>query len=212
MISRQDLTIFLYSSILGISSNLAIQSIPPSKDTEIMTATSPKTIHTINATTLKQLIDQNTVNLVDVREPSEFAGEHIEGANLVSLSTFDPQKVPFDTNKTLILYCQSSNRSYQAAQKLIHYGYSEVTHLQGGLNEWKQKGYPTKINKNAPISIMRQVQIVAGTLVFTGTVLGYFVAPGFLILSGFVGAGLIFAGISGTCAMANLLAKLPYNK
>jgi rhodanese-related sulfurtransferase len=177
-----------------------------------MTATSPKKINTIDATTLKQLIDQNSVNLVDVREPSEFAGERLEGATLVSLSTFDPQKIPFDTNKTLVLYCQTSNRSTQAAQKLLNAGYSEITHLQGGLNEWKQQGYPTKINKNAPISIMRQVQIVAGTLVFTGTVLGHFISPVFLILSGFVGAGLMFAGISGTCAMANLLAKLPYNQ
>jgi rhodanese-related sulfurtransferase len=177
-----------------------------------MTATSPKKINTIDAATLKQLIDQNSVNLVDVREPSEFAGERLEGSTLVSLSTFDPQKIPFDTNKTLVLYCQTSNRSTQAAQKLLNAGYSEITHLQGGLNEWKQQGYPTIINKNAPISIMRQVQIVAGTLVFTGTVLGHFISPVFLILSGFVGAGLMFAGISGTCAMANLLAKLPYNQ
>jgi rhodanese-related sulfurtransferase len=70
----------------------------------------------------------------------------------------------------------------------------------------------TIVNKNAPISLMRQVQIVAGSLVFAGTMLGVFVAPGFLILSGFVGAGLIFAGVTDTCAMANLLAKLPYNQ
>ncbi len=77
---------------------------------------------------------------------------------------------------------------------------------------WKQAGYEIEVNKNAPISIMRQVQIVAGTLVFTGTILGAFVSPWFLILSGFVGAGLTFAGISGTCAMGMLLAKLPYNQ
>jgi rhodanese-related sulfurtransferase len=91
-------------------------------------------------------------------------------------------------------------------------GFQEVIHLQGGLNAWKQAGYPTVINKNAPISIMRQVQIVAGSLILTGTLLGAFVSPNFLFLSGFVGAGLLFAGISNTCAMAMLLAKLPYNQ
>jgi hypothetical protein len=59
---------------------------------------------------------------------------------------------------------------------------------------------------------MRQVQIVAGSLVLTGTLLGAFVSPGFLVLSGFVGAGLMFAGITNTCGLALLLAKLPYNQ
>ncbi|MBR8826346.1 MAG: rhodanese-like domain-containing protein [Gomphosphaeria aponina SAG 52.96 = DSM 107014] len=166
----------------------------------------------INSKTLKQLLAQETVTLVDVREPSEYAGEHIEGANLIPLSSFDPNKIPQESNKILVLYCQSSNRSAQAAQKLLLTGCEEVTHLEGGLNAWKQLGFPTKINQNAPISIMRQVQIIAGSLVLTGTLLGAFVSPWFLILSGFVGAGLTFAGITNTCAMAILLAKLPYNK
>lgn len=176
-----------------------------------MTTTQKAAIKTIDSDTLNNLWEQNQVVLIDVREPSEHAGEHIEGACLVSLSTFDPAKIPTDSDKKIILYCQSSNRSGQAAQKLVNAGFQEVTHLEGGLSEWKRAGHPTKVNKKAPISIMRQVQIVAGTLVFTGTVLGAF-NPAFLILSGFVGAGLMFAGLSGTCAMATLLMKLPYNK
>ena len=68
------------------------------------------------------------------------------------------------------------------------------------------------MNRKAPISIMRQVQIVAGTLVLLGVLLGWLVSPWFFALSAFVGAGLTFAGISGTCAMANLLGFLPYNR
>jgi rhodanese-related sulfurtransferase len=177
-----------------------------------MTITPTKKLNTIDATTLKQLLERQAVTLVDVREPSEYAGDRIQGAILVPLSSFNPDKIPASEGKTLVLYCQSGNRSTQAAQKLLAAGLGEVTHLQGGLNTWKQLGYPTIVNKNAPISIMRQVQIVAGSLVFLGTVLGAFVSPWFLLLSGFVGAGLIFAGISGTCAMAMLLAKLPYNQ
>lgn len=150
--------------------------------------------------------------MIDVREPSEHAGEYIAESILVPLSTFDPKNVPSDSFKPVVLYCQTSNRSGQAAQKLLGAGFQEVIHLQGGLNAWKQAGYPTVINKNAPISIMRQVQIVAGSLILTGTLLGAFVSPNFLFLSGFVGAGLLFAGISNTCAMAMLLAKLPYNQ
>jgi rhodanese-related sulfurtransferase len=177
-----------------------------------MTTSKQGKINTIDPHTLKELWIQDQAILIDVREPSEYAGEHIEGASLMSLSKLDPDQIPIQQEKPVIFYCQTSNRSHQAAQKLIMAGFREVNHLQGGLNEWKQCGYPTKINKNAPISIMRQVQIVAGSLVFLGTVLGAFVNPYFLILSGFVGAGLMFAGFSGTCAMANLLAKLPYNQ
>jgi rhodanese-related sulfurtransferase len=166
----------------------------------------------VDATTLKKWLEQDSITLIDVREPSEHAGEHISGSIVVPLSTFDPLNLPISDSKPFVLYCQTSNRSGQAAQKLLAAGFEEVTHLQGGLNSWKQAGYPTIINKNAPISIMRQVQIVAGSLVLIGTLLGVFVSPNFLFLSGFVGAGLLFAGISNTCAMAMLLAKLPYNQ
>jgi rhodanese-related sulfurtransferase len=166
----------------------------------------------VDAHTLKDWLDLDTVLLVDVREPAEHAGEKISGSILLPLSKFDPARIPSDSNKKLVLYCRSGNRSAQAAQKLFAAGFTDVTHLSCGIGEWKEHGLPTEINKNAPISLMRQVQIVAGSLVFAGTMLGIFVSPAFLFLSGFVGAGLMFAGITDTCAMAMLLAKLPYNQ
>lgn len=169
-------------------------------------------LKSIDAETLKQWLDQDEIILIDVRERSEYAGEHISGSIMMPLSTFDPLNLPVNDSKPFVFYCQTSNRSSQAAQKLFAVGFKQVMHLQGGLNSWKQAGYPTIVNKNAPISIMRQVQIVAGSLVLIGTLLGAFVSPNFLFLSGFVGAGLVFAGITNTCAMAQLLAKLPYNQ
>jgi hypothetical protein len=59
---------------------------------------------------------------------------------------------------------------------------------------------------------MRQVQITAGSLVALGTALGWFVSPWFLILSGFVGCGLMFAGLSGWCGMAMMLGRMPWNR
>ncbi|MDB9316139.1 MULTISPECIES: rhodanese-like domain-containing protein [Cyanophyceae] len=166
----------------------------------------------IEASTVKGWTETGKVHLIDVREPSEYAAEHIPGAKLLPLSQFQAEEVPFQRNTKVVLYCQSGNRSHQAAQKLMNAGFSDFAQLQGGISGWKQLNYPTKINKDAPISLMRQVQIVAGSLVFTGTILGAFVSPWFLILSGFVGAGLVFAGVSNTCAMGMLLAKLPYNQ
>ncbi len=181
-----------------------------------LTTSSKQTVRdrlkTIDPASLRKLLDQQAVNLVDVREPSEHAGEKIPGSILLPLSKFDPDHVPFDADKLTVLYCRTGNRSAQAAQKLFAAGIDEVTHLEGGMSAWVQAGYPTQVNKNAPISLMRQVQIVAGSLVVIGTVLGAFVSPWFLLLSGFVGSGLVFAGITNTCALGMLLAKMPWNQ
>lgn len=177
-----------------------------------MSASRLHQLRTIDAQTLKQGLDQQVVTLIDVREPGEFAGEHIPGATLVPLSKFDPRKIPQGGDTQLVLYCRSGNRSQMAAQKLFEAGFESVSHLPGGIGAWKAAGFPTVQNQNAPISLMRQVQIVAGSFVVTGTLLGVLVSPWFLILSGFVGAGLVFAGITDTCMLGMLLAKLPYNQ
>lgn len=175
-------------------------------------ASSHSILKLVDAETLKQWIDQDAVTLVDVREPSEYAAQHIPGAVLVPLSRFSPAQIPVVQNKKLVLYCRSGNRSGQAAQRLFQAGFEDVTHLRCGLSDWAEQGLPLQVDKTAPISLMRQVQIVAGALMLTGTILGALVSPWFLLLSGFVGAGLIFAGVTDTCAMAMLLAKLPYNQ
>jgi rhodanese-related sulfurtransferase len=177
-----------------------------------MKTLNPKVLQTVDATTLKQWLDNKIVTLVDVREPAEYAGEHLANSILVPLSKFDPNKIPVDRDKILVLYCRTGNRSAQAAQKLFAAGFEGVTHLGGGIENWKQTGFSSIINRNAPLSLIRQVQIVTGSLVITGTFLGSFVSPWFLILSGFVGSGLLFAGITNTCALAMLLAKLPINQ
>ncbi len=166
----------------------------------------------INAVTLKQWLEQKEVLLIDVREPSEFAVEHIPGAKLMPFSQFDSSMIPQNTAQKIVLQCQSGKRSAQAAQKMSERGFRDVFDLQGGLSAWKAAGYPTQVNQKAAMSMFRQVQIVAGSLVFLGTLLGVLISPWFLMLSGFVGLGLVFSGITNTCAMALLLAQLPYNQ
>jgi rhodanese-related sulfurtransferase len=169
-----------------------------------------KKVQAVDAPTLKQWLDERAVVLLDVREAAEHAGEKIPGAVHAALSTFHPQQLPQD--RKVVFHCQSGKRSAQAAQKLLDAGSSEAIHLQGGILAWKQAGYLTEINYKAPVSMMRQVQMVAGSLVLTGVALGTLVAPPFFLLSAFVGAGLVFSGVTNTCAMAALLAKLPYNQ
>jgi rhodanese-related sulfurtransferase len=166
----------------------------------------------IDAQTLNQLLEANAVSLVDVRETAEYATARIPGAKLHPLSRFDPHQIRAETRQKLVLYCQSGNRSAKAAQQCLDAGFDSVIHLHGGITAWKNMGYPIEQSQNAPISLFRQVQIVAGCLVLLSTVLGVLISPNFLLLSGFVGAGLMFAGITNTCAMGLLLAKLPYNQ
>jgi rhodanese-related sulfurtransferase len=179
-------------------------------------------LKTIDAASLKQLIDslpealhnrdRQQIMLVDVREIGEFTSERIASAISHPLSTFSPVSIRLQADLRIILCCQSGRRSTQAAQKLFESGFTDVTHLEGGLAAWKAAGYTTQIDRNAPISLFRQIQIAAGSLVALGTVLGAFISPWFLLLSGFVGCGLVFAGVSNTCAMGMLLMKLPYNQ
>jgi rhodanese-related sulfurtransferase len=174
--------------------------------------TSLNQLQELDALTLQQWLNDQKAVLIDVREPGEYANEHITGAASFPLSSLDPSHLVSEKDKIIALYCQSGRRSAQAGQKLLEAGFPQIAHLKGGIGTWTSAGFSTKVDKNAPISLFRQVQIVAGSLVFLGTVLGVLVSPKFLILSGFVGCGLIFAGITNTCAMGMLLAKLPYNQ
>jgi len=187
-------------------------AIHPNQEIHPIMTVAQDRLQNLSPVALQQLLDEDRVVLVDVREPSEFASERIAGARRMSLSDFDLDKIPRDRDRQLVLYCRTGSRSAMAAQRLFSAGFDRVAHLAGGLENWKRAGYPTLKNKKAPISLMRQVQIVAGSMVLAGTLLGAFVSPGFLFLSGFVGAGLTFAGFSGTCALGNLLSKLPYNQ
>jgi rhodanese-related sulfurtransferase len=161
---------------------------------------------------LRAMLGRGEALVVDVREPDEFAREHIEGALLIPLSRLHPAQIPADDGRVVVLHCRSGSRSTRAANLLLGSGRGTVRHLKGGLAAWRAAGLPVVEDRRVPISIMRQVQIAAGSLVVLGTVLGAWVSPWFLVLSGFVGAGLVFAGATGTCGMAALLGLMPWNR
>ncbi|NJL98994.1 MAG: rhodanese-like domain-containing protein [Synechococcaceae cyanobacterium RM1_1_27] len=175
-------------------------------------ATNPQILE-VNSRVLKEKLDQGSIVLVDVREPSDYKGERIAGSVNVPLSRFQASQLPaVAADQLLVLSCQSGNRSGHAAKKLLDVGYDSVTHLAGGINSWKAEGYRVQTASGGPLPMMRQVQITAGSLMVVGTLLGAFVSPWWLLLSGFVGSGLVFAGLTGTCALAMVLAKMPWNQ
>lgn len=166
----------------------------------------------ISAQELKRLLDANEAVLIDIRESDEHAREHILGARLAPLSAIDSHDFDRDRGKTAIFHCKSGMRTQSNAAALLGKGFKQAHYLQGGIEAWKQAGFPVHSNRGAPIEIMRQVQITAGLLVLLGLGLGVLVDPIFLLLSAFVGAGLTFAGTTGWCGMAMMLKTMPWNR
>jgi rhodanese-related sulfurtransferase len=150
--------------------------------------------------------------IVDVREADEYAREHIPGARNLPLSRIGAGAAG-KPGETIVFHCRSGNRTAANAAKLwTASGPCEAYVLEGGLEQWKTARLPVTKDRGQPIEIMRQVQIAAGSMALLGVVLGFAVHAGFFLLSGAVGAGLIGAGISGTCLMAKLLAAMPWNR
>ena len=159
-----------------------------------------------------QLVREGAV-LIDIREADEHARERIPGARHHALSRIDADSPARAGDDVLVFHCRSGARTKGSAAQLASVAPKCETYvLEGGLDAWKKAGLPVTLDRSQPIDIIRQVQIGAGSLVLLGVVLGVLVAPGFYALSGFIGAGLLFAGISGFCGMARLLAVMPWNR
>lgn len=166
---------------------------------------------------LRQWLQSGEAVLIDVREPDEFAREHIAGATLVPLSCFDPAQAfsKARPGQRIVMQCKGGSRSADAcrlAAPLSPPGQLVFT-LAGGIEAWKKESLPVELNTSVSgISVMRQVQLVIGLCVLTASALAWFVDPRFVALTAFFGAGLTFAGASGTCAMATVLGWMPWNK
>ncbi len=171
------------------------------------------TITPIDPTTLKQWLDTGEAIVVDVREPAEYAAEKIKGATLLPLARVSKSTLPDCTNKKLVIHCRKGGRGGNACQKLLAEDPSlEIYHLEGGLDAWSAAGQQVIASGTRILPLDRQVQLTIGLAVLTGSLLAYFVNPLFFLLTGFFGAGLTFAGISGFCGLAVLIAKMPWNQ
>ncbi len=128
------------------------------------------------------------------------------------LSQWERAHLTVDPDADVIFTCRTGMRTGGACDRLAARVAGEAFVLDGGMAAWEKAGLPVETNPQAPLEIMRQVQIAAGSLVLAGVVLGFLVAPAWFGLSAFVGAGLTFAGITGFCGMARLLMLMPWNR
>jgi rhodanese-related sulfurtransferase len=148
--------------------------------------------------------------LVDVRSPIEFETEHIEGSINVPLDMIESRSDEVPRKGQVILICRSGQRAERAGYILMGKGF-QPNILKGGITAWREADLPIKEGKKM-LSIERQIQLIVGIGVLTGMILGLSVNPWFFVIPGFFGAGLTFAGLSGTCTLGILLSKAPWNK
>ncbi|MEM1227357.1 MAG: rhodanese-like domain-containing protein [Planctomycetota bacterium] len=172
-------------------------------------------MQTIDVNELAREQRRGHVDLIDVRMPSEYREVHAEGALNVPMDSLNPNEVANElvgnSKKPIYVICQGGSRSTKVTQKFMDAGIDHVVNVVGGTTAWVGAGLPVARGKKA-ISLERQVRILAGCLTLVGATLGFFVHPYFIGLSAFIGAGLMFAGITDTCGMGMVLAKMPWNR
>ena len=154
--------------------------------------------------------------LVDVREPAEHARERIRGAKLVPLSRFDPQQAGegASARQKIVMQCRGGRRSLDAANRAAAaMPGREIVSMAGGLEAWKRQGLPVECDTRAPaLSVMRQTQLAIGLGILTGAALTWWVDPLFILMPVVFGMGLCVAGLTGTCGLAVMIEKMPWNR
>lgn len=171
----------------------------------------------MKAITPRELLQKTRQNsglaVLDVRTPGEFAEVHAPGAVNEPLGGLNPDALGFPQDQPVYLLCQTGGRAAKAAALLERAGYAQPVVVTGGTQAWIDAGLPVERGgASGAISLERQVRITAGALVLAGVLLARFVHPHFIWLSGFVGAGLVFAGLTNFCGMGLLLARMPWNR
>ena len=154
------------------------------------------------------------IDLIDVRTPVEYQEVHVDIARNIPLDQLDSASLQQSRHgagsEPLYLICRTGSRGRQACERLLNAGYPNVVNIEGGTMACVEAGLPVVRGKKA-IALERQVRILAGSLVVLGAILAWFIHPAFIGLSAFIGAGLVFAGITDTCGMGMMLSRMPWN-
>lgn len=159
----------------------------------------------------RQLIEAGAL-LVDIRPADAHARERIAQARSIPLQQLAQNTLQSENPRAVIFHCHSGHRTRMNAPLLGDCVACDAYELEGGLSAWKRAGLPVLSDRRQPLELQRQVQIAAGSMALTGTVLGALASPWFYLLPGFIGAGLVFAGATGFCGLARVLTKAPWNR
>ena len=170
------------------------------------------TFKTVDTVTFKDWLDKDEAVFIDVRTVAEHQTTKIPGTLVAPMDTICCSDLP-KSDKKIVLYCRTSRRSKLACEKLLKENDTlDIYILEDGLEAWKAAGLPMLTGSKKTISLERQIQLTVGSFVLVASILILLGYPSFAWLSGFFGAGLTFAGLSGTCGMGIFLSKMPWNR
>ncbi len=168
---------------------------------------------TVTPAEASRLVERGEAFIVDVREPDEHRREHVAGAALFPSSVFSVSGFPAsDRGRQTLVMCRSGGRARKVVDALRAAGRADARVIEGGIMGWMQAGLPAVRDASAPLPLMRQVMITVGAMLLGLTALTVLVSPWFLVAIGAVAAGLLFAGLTGICALATMLSKMPWNR
>ncbi|MGJ8692057.1 MAG: rhodanese-like domain-containing protein [Thalassotalea sp.] len=175
-------------------------------------------VTTISPEQFLHTCDNQSVTVIDLRTVAEVSYEalsdsiHLPVQDLNPLSFEQALTLAKHQHKNIYLLCQSGIRANKAVEILTDKVEQRLVVIEGGLNALKILGVKTVKGAGKVISLERQVRITAGAMTLLGVVLGSVLHPYWYGLSAFVGVGLMFAGITNSCGMALILARMPWNK
>lgn len=163
----------------------------------------------------RQLGADASAELLDVRSPAEYAAAHLPGARLLPLDQLDAAaflKQRGANRQPIYVLCQSGGRARRAIEQFQRAGFAGCVLVEGGMQAWMDAGLPVNRGESKVLPLMRQVQIVVGLVSAAGAGLALTVSPWFALLPLLTGCGLLFAGITGFCGLALVLARMPWNQ
>jgi rhodanese-related sulfurtransferase len=178
------------------------------KITQTETSIHPRELH-------RRLAGGQPGHLLDVRTSGEYTAAHVPGAKLIPLDELDAAdfcRQQGGDGQPVYVLCQSGGRARRAIEKLERAGVQGCVLVEGGTQAWLDAGLPVNRGESRVLPLMRQVQITVGVLSAAGAVLALMVNPRFALIPLVIGGGLLFAGLTGFCGLALLLAKMPWNK
>jgi rhodanese-related sulfurtransferase len=156
--------------------------------------------------------------IIDVRTAAEVRATSLPGALHLPLQEVTAEAVKQAIQQQgknpqkIFILCRSGRRAETAAQQLDGHIDQPIVVIEGGIQAVEKLQPEWVLTQGTAVSLERQVRIAAGSLILIGVILGFAVHSAWFALSGFVGAGLLFSGITDSCAMAMILARMPWNK
>ena len=173
-------------------------------------------IEKITAQQFNQRLRTEALCLLDVRTAAEVRNDALTGIIEVPVDQLDAETFKATLQQKnhagpVYLICQSGRRAEMAASKLANGIDNPLVIVEGGMTAIRQKNQ-RNTGSGKMISLERQVRIAVGSLIILTVLAGFIFSPIWFGLTGLMGLGLLYAGITDNCMLGMLMAKAPWNR